>query len=335
MPSRLEVLDLLRGIAAISVALFHFTGNLAPSLFKSLCSYGWLGVEMFFVISGFIIPYSLARGRYNLRTDYARFLLKRTTRLHPAYLASIILFLGLWYFSAILPGFLGEAPDLGAGQILSHLLLTTQINGFEWIQPVYWTLAIEFQFYVFIALVFPLVVASSKAIRWLSLGGIVSLALLPVSKIWFLPYLPLFLLGILVFLHLQGKLPIILFLITLLATSLLTYFTLGIQQASVGLLTATAIAFTRVSVPPALVWPGMISYSLYLVHLPIGGRLINLSKRIGIDEAWFQYTSIAAALVASVICAHIFYICVERPSQKWSSAIRFNRSSKSIPSPGL
>ncbi len=50
--------------------------------------YGYLGVDIFFVISGFVIPWSLYRTRYAIR-DYPRFLLKRNVRLYPPYLASI------------------------------------------------------------------------------------------------------------------------------------------------------------------------------------------------------------------------------------------------------
>src|ERR1035441_2897196 len=47
--------------------------------------YGWLGVEIFFVISGFIIPYSLYKAGYRV-SDFTRFLLKRIARLDPPYL---------------------------------------------------------------------------------------------------------------------------------------------------------------------------------------------------------------------------------------------------------
>ncbi|WP_081599255.1 acyltransferase family protein [Prochlorothrix hollandica] len=67
--SQLEVINFLRGIAALSVAWFHFTnGNvdfLDPGLLKFSGKYGYLGVEIFFVISGFIIPYSLWRSQFN------------------------------------------------------------------------------------------------------------------------------------------------------------------------------------------------------------------------------------------------------------------------------
>ena len=68
----IPVFDHLRGMAALAVCLFHFTcGNpefLSPSdPIRGVGSFGWLGVEAFFVISGFVIPYSLYLRSYRLR----------------------------------------------------------------------------------------------------------------------------------------------------------------------------------------------------------------------------------------------------------------------------
>ncbi|MFZ3046680.1 MAG: hypothetical protein WA151_12270, partial [Desulfatirhabdiaceae bacterium] len=64
--NRLTHVDALRGLAALAVCLFHLTrykpGFLPEySILKSICQYGYLGVEIFFVISGFIIPLALFR----------------------------------------------------------------------------------------------------------------------------------------------------------------------------------------------------------------------------------------------------------------------------------
>src|SRR3954470_23823868 len=76
---RIPVLDPLRGIAALAVTWFHFTngrpGYLPSGLLKSSGSFGWLGVEVFFVISGFVIPYALWGAGYRIER-LGRFMLK-------------------------------------------------------------------------------------------------------------------------------------------------------------------------------------------------------------------------------------------------------------------
>src|ERR1700750_1066981 len=77
--SRIHVLDTLRGVASLAVCWFHLTSfkyntpdGTAYPLLKGTGRYGWLGVEVFFVISGFVLPYSLHRAGYRLR-DYPIF----------------------------------------------------------------------------------------------------------------------------------------------------------------------------------------------------------------------------------------------------------------------
>src|SRR5271169_5335799 len=84
---RIGVINALRALAALFVAWGHFVAGQGKYLSLS-GKYGYLGVHIFFVISGFVIPWSLYRSRYALH-DYSRFLLKRNVRLYPPYLASI------------------------------------------------------------------------------------------------------------------------------------------------------------------------------------------------------------------------------------------------------
>src|SRR5919205_2516220 len=101
--SRIEVLDFLRGVASLAVAVLHLTNVLrADGLVRAVTSYGWLGVEVFFVISGFIIPYSLYKGGYDLRR-FPVFVLKRVARLDPPYIATIVLILLLGVLSWYMP----------------------------------------------------------------------------------------------------------------------------------------------------------------------------------------------------------------------------------------
>jgi peptidoglycan/LPS O-acetylase OafA/YrhL len=156
---RLSTIDSLRGLACLAVALCHltldskrFTGS---ALLGSIGGYGMYGVQLFFVISGFVIPLSLAQADYRAG-NYLRFLGKRIIRLHPPYLATIGLILCLGYLANFVPQFHGErfAPDLK--HILMHLIYGNHAAGYPWLTSVFWTLAIELQWYLLIGLAFPL-----------------------------------------------------------------------------------------------------------------------------------------------------------------------------------
>jgi peptidoglycan/LPS O-acetylase OafA/YrhL len=174
---RIDVVQSLRGIAALGVAWFHFTnGNgkfLPVGILKSSGSYGWLGVDIFFVISGFVLPYSLFRARYRpSAVNYGRFLWKRVSRLDPPYLASIVLVVGLGYLSAILPGYRGLPPMFSWKPILLHLGYLNAFFRAPWLNIVYWSLAIEFQYYLLIGLLFPLIRSENRAVRLIFLGAL-------------------------------------------------------------------------------------------------------------------------------------------------------------------
>jgi peptidoglycan/LPS O-acetylase OafA/YrhL len=87
-------LDYLRGFGAIVVSLFHFTDKADyltdTNLFKQLCSIGHYGVEIFFIISGVVIPYSMHKGKYHI-TNFFTFFKKRLIRIEPPYLICLVL----------------------------------------------------------------------------------------------------------------------------------------------------------------------------------------------------------------------------------------------------
>ena len=107
------------------------------------------------MISGFVIPWSLHRSGYQLH-DFHRFVLKRLLRLEPPYLvalASVVAFAAFYAWVKQRPFPPEEHWWL---QVALHLGYLTRFFGFDWLNDLYWTLAVEFQFYLLIGLVFPL-----------------------------------------------------------------------------------------------------------------------------------------------------------------------------------
>jgi peptidoglycan/LPS O-acetylase OafA/YrhL len=197
--ARVAILDVMRGFAAAAVAWFHFThagGLLEDGWLKGSGSYGWLGVEVFFVISGFVLPYSLWKGRYRLGDDTATFLVKRLVRLEPPYLITLAITVGLLYGSAATPGFRGPPPNVSPAQLLLHVGYLNSYFGYPSLSPVFWTLAIELQFYLLLAFTYPLVSNQSRGATVLLPATLACLALALPHDLLVLQYLGLFGLGI-------------------------------------------------------------------------------------------------------------------------------------------
>ena len=153
--NRLKHLDGLRGIAIIMVVLFHAFSRwktIEPwptnEFLDSLLGMAWLGVELFFVISGFVIFLSLEK-----TAKLSTFIYKRWLRLFPAMFVSSLFILGFSYFTPDRPN--GDAPllDFLPGILFIDPKLISALFGIEIssLDGVFWSLYVEVQFYLIIA----------------------------------------------------------------------------------------------------------------------------------------------------------------------------------------
>ncbi|PYS84897.1 MAG: hypothetical protein DMF67_03220 [Acidobacteria bacterium] len=323
---RISTLDALRGIASFAVCWFHLTnGNAAflpDGLLKTSGMYGWVGVEVFFVISGFVIPYALHRSNYKLK-NYGRFVLKRVVRLDPPYLAAIAITVMLNYLSSALPGYRGEQFQLSLTQLILHLGYMNVFFGYPWLNVAFWTLAIEFQYYLLAGLLFPLCASQDKKliIPLLVCAGVLPFVFPSPSFIFHYEFL--FLLGVVTFQYKINVWSRAAYLSLLFTLGIGTFYTLGGLVTVVGTLTAFAIAFIEIR-NKVLGFLGTISYSLYLLHGPVGGRVINLGVRYS-HSVGGKIIALIIATGVSIAAAYLLYRLVESPSQVWSSAIRYRR----------
>jgi peptidoglycan/LPS O-acetylase OafA/YrhL len=327
-PDRLDTVDSLRGIAVFAVVWFHLTnGNrlLPPSWLRTSGQLGWLGVDIFFVISGFVIPHALYRADYRLK-DCGRFLLRRAARLEPPYLVSIVLLVGLAFISARLPGFRGQPPSYSVPQLLSHIPYLTALFGFTWINIVYWSLALELQYYLLMGLWFPLIAHSRIGIRMLTILLFEILAFLVPNELIVLRWMPLFTLGILTFFLRHGMLGVRWYVASIIAATACVVAIFGADVAVVASATSLLIAFVNINAAP-LLFLGSISYSLYLIHVPIGGRLINAMVRFPLGPMLTASITVAV-LGVSILAAQLFYLAVEKPAKLFAHHIKFARRSQ-------
>jgi len=325
-PSRLPSIDALRGIASLAVCWFHMTNGYAEnSLARSSGSYGWLGVEVFFVLSGFIIPFAMFSGGYTLRLGWKTFISKRIVRIEPPYLLAILLVFVLAHASSMTPGFKGSPPpDIVSTQTVLHIGYLAGIAGYPWLNPVFWTLAIEFQFYLLVSLAFGWL--SHKTIHIVILIDLSLLftSLLLSSDLFVFRYLGLFMLGIVAFQYQASILDKRLMAVLLIFATVVTWMTLGWMVALVGSVTSclivSGVTFGR---QKSVVWLGSISYSLYLVHVPVGGRVVNLGRRY-VESQMGEFLLSLLALSVSLVAAYAFYLMIERPSQRLAARLSYS-----------
>lgn len=324
---RLDSVDTLRGLAALAVCWYHMTnGYESTSPVRRSGEFGWLGVEIFFVISGFILPHALMRGEYRALRHWKTFVWKRMVRLEPPYLVAVLLAFALWHLSARMPGFGGnQAPEILSAQVLLHFGYLNGIAGHEWLVPVFWTLAIELQFYLLIAIAFPLVASPSSGVRLVA-AAVFAGAFLATDSPLFVPrYLGLFLMGIAAFQYRCRRIGPYALVATLAAATWSVTATHGVPAVIVSLGTALILTFdVSLGRHRVLASLGAISYSLYLVHIPVGGRVVNFGKRY-LDSVPGHLMLSAAAAFASIAAAYCLYRLVEKPAQAWAGRIGFTR----------
>jgi peptidoglycan/LPS O-acetylase OafA/YrhL len=147
--SRLGWLDVLRGVAALSVVFNHF-GYFVPKPVQSAV-YQWInpgdyGVFVFFIISGYIVPASLER-KGSVRT----FWISRLFRLYPLYLLAVGIAVVLWMLHV--GSLRGEGADPETS-ILSQMLMMSNVLAGENLPNVVWSLSYEMIFYLLLTALF-------------------------------------------------------------------------------------------------------------------------------------------------------------------------------------
>ncbi len=323
----LDILNSLRAVAALMVCLFHSAFLLEPFFpaAAGILDIGQYGVYVFFVISGMVIPLALEKSNYSLR-DFPVFMTRRIIRLMPPLIASAsIVALSSWLVLDI------DTLEL-LQQWAASISLTAPLFNIPFVNEVYWTLYVEMQYYIYIALAFPLLHRAS--IHW---QRVLLLSLLALSFVSLLtggyeksklPFqLPVFLMGYITFLYYRERISKSEFFAWLLLCTGVCYFLIGYLHGfgyrigTIAALTSLMIAHVHRGWRP-LSAIGEYSYSFYLIHWPVISALCYVGAG-WMKTTWGAITLFLLVQLIALLCARLLYGIVERPSMNSSRKIAY------------
>ncbi|MCP9465120.1 MAG: acyltransferase [Nitrospira sp.] len=333
--ARIYEIDLLRFLAALAIVLFHYSyrGHAADDLtvmsypaLAPVFKYGYLGVELFFMISGFVILMTAAN------RSLGEFVIARIVRLYPAFwiCCTITLLVTLA---------IGEPPH--SASLPRYLANMTMLSGFVGIVSIdgaYWSLFVELQFYALVGL---LVVSGrihrAEQFLWLWLLASVALAIYPVRGLFSLliaQYSAFFIAGAGCFLIWSNGLSLPRAALIACSWGLAlfqslqklrsferhynTTFDIVVVESliTVFFTVMLLIALRRTAFASRKEWVvlGAISYPLYLLHQNVGYMVFNVAYSTVNTHVLFWGMIIVAILSASLV-----HTLVER---RWSSPLR-------------
>ncbi|MGP4026852.1 acyltransferase family protein [Actinomadura sp. 3N407] len=327
---RLRELDLLRFLAALAVVLYHFTGfggagawpDPARDVFPEVAPFtrfGYLGVDLFFVISGFVILMS-AWGR-----GPGEFGISRLVRLMPAYWVSVLL--GAFVYAVFRQGH--GVPGL----VVPNLTMLQGGLGIRNVDAVYWTLWVELHFYVLVAVLAGIGITYRSCLifmaAWMFGGLFADQADHELLQVMLVPtWSPYFIAGMALFMiHRFGP---TLLLWGYLAVSYLLALRWGAWRAETVFRGADEVVVSAVITGifgvmilvatgrlRRLRWSGLtvlgaLTYPLYLVHSQLALPLLDaMYPGIG------RWAALGVVVAASLLAAYAVHRLVERPGAAW------------------
>jgi peptidoglycan/LPS O-acetylase OafA/YrhL len=328
MNYRLIQLDAMRGFAALMVVGFHYTTGYHelyghPGQLPIELAAGRYGVQLFFIISGFVIFMTLERTEYALD-----FLVSRFSRLYPAYWASVF----LTYIIVSIASLPGRESTLY--NAIFNLTMFQQWFRIPHVDGAYWTLTLELSFYAIMLGLFLLRwlnKINAIAIAWLSMMIVVYIVEQHVG--WRMPglikttlileYANLFLAGIIFYKLYRGDNMVhhILMIAACLAVEFIIH---GLKSGLIctsfiimfyGVFILKIKFLNRLLSAKPFVYLGSISYSLYLLHQNIGYVLLRTLYAANLKPVLAIFITCAV----SILLASIINMLIDVPAR---SAIR-------------
>jgi peptidoglycan/LPS O-acetylase OafA/YrhL len=309
-------INFLRAFVAICVVFYHFihfsdhNGDFIsdPSSIKDWSGYFSQTVFIFFIISGFTIPLYLSKIKYKIK-NIGGFFTNRILRIGIPYWIAVILFILIEFMFSIKNG---TTFQFEFERIIHHFFFSIQFSAYEWYNPIFWTLAVEMQFYFLIAFMYPLLTSNKTWLTYLTiiLFSISGLIFSDNSLLFY--YAPFFAIGMGLFLLFKEKIkmiPAIIFIVCNLGAIF------WVHDLTIFLVSILSIPFfTNIPINNRIFnFIGNNSYSLYLIHGAIGGSIIYLFGRY-IENELLKYLLVIVSFIISLAGSYIFFLIIEKPS---------------------
>jgi len=331
---RFYEIDLLRFLAALAVVLYHYTfrgfaeGGYSPveyPVLGEIFKYGLYGVQLFFIISGFVILMTASK------RDAPNFVISRITRLYPAFWACVTLTAGFILWKG------GELFQVGLVQYLLNLTMISGFAGVEMVDGVYWTLLVEIKFY---ALIFVLLLFGQiKRIEWFlafwlvltALSMVVSLHIV-ITFLFLTDWSPFFIAGALFYLIRQNGMNLvrgamlvislmlslwqnlneIKHLAVLYKSDFSPYISSAVILACFAVFLLISLGKTKGLSSQKLIKLGVLTYPLYLIHQNIGFMLFQ-----EFGDSVNRYILLMALVSIMLIAAWLIHQLIEQPLGRW------------------
>jgi peptidoglycan/LPS O-acetylase OafA/YrhL len=311
---RLLELDALRGFAAFAVLLFHYFFRYNEIYGHGPIEVNWAhwgghGVNLFFIISGFVIFWTLQRIEKPMD-----FLVSRFSRLYPVYWAALVTtFCVVSYFGL-------QGREVSLSSAVKNLLMFHGYLGIPSVDGAYWTLKVELTFYFWIFAIY--IINQLKNVElWLSLLILVFIAknigLFPVhyviNNIFIIDYISFFVAGICFYKIKNGvntktnQLILVLSLASRLVNC--TNGSFVVYSICYILFYCAVSGHIKFLAYKPFVFLGTISYSLYLIHQNIGYVAINTAYKFNFPPL----LGISIATIIAVLFAYVLTKYIERP----------------------
>jgi peptidoglycan/LPS O-acetylase OafA/YrhL len=341
---RLAFIDALRALASQLIVWHHLATygplgealwQLLPAVWQFLYSWARMAVQVFLVIGGFVVARGFAGDRAPKPRTAPGLIAKRWLRLGLPYFATIALAVGANAFARC---FLVD-DAIGAPatwqQLLAHALFLQEILDYEGVSAGLWYVAIDFQLWCLVVLVFALSSAVGRALDSrgqkgqliaqglfgaLALGSLFAVNRNPDLDIWAIYFFASYFLGMALQWSLSGKASRWLFwgFAALCVVALVIDFR---PRLVVALATAFAIWATQrfhlLETWPrsrAIAWLGRISFSLFLVHFPV--LLVANAGFARLIPDW-PIVAIAISYLLALGAGALFYYGIEHPVLSW------------------